>query len=594
MKKIISFFTKSIGRKIYSIIFAGVISMIVIVYVSQYVLDAVSLIGIISRMEREHTVKLYIGTQNLYKYLHTNDMEDLEFARKSAEEVTIMEDVFGSILDDIKTKTDEDIAQSLSETFDTLDYKYSRDLVGLLGLVASNEVVIRLVKLTNDFKSITAELFPLFDEYIGVADEANRKRLLPKIVKLDKKLLDKTAMFSKATTELSEWATSLISTILWIFLAVVVVIVAFIGWKVKNSISMPIVKTTSMLKDISEGEGDLTKELIRSTDDEMGELATYFNKFTSKIRDVIRDVKDISNQLAASSEEMSATTLSFSETSQGQAATTEEITATVEEVSAGVDNISTSAEEQFSGMASLISMMSDLSKMIKEMGDMIKKTSGESDNILKHVKSSEGAMNEMNDSMLKISDSSTKITNIIEIITSISEQINLLSLNAAIEAARAGEAGRGFAVVADEISKLADQTAGSIKDIDSLIKLNEEEIQGGISNVDNTVSGMKSIIEGVNSIAEMMNIIFESMQKQLKTNEIVNKDANEVKIRSDEIRNATGEQKIAVEEIVKSVTNISDLTQSGATGAEEMAGTSEEMTSMADLLKQKVNFFKVD
>jgi methyl-accepting chemotaxis protein len=106
----------------------------------------------------------------------------------------------------------------------------------------------------------------------------------------------------------------------------------------------------------------------------------------------------------------------------------------------------------------------------------------------------------MDDGMKKIGASSGEMTGIVEIINSISDQINLLSLNAAIEAARAGDAGRGFAVVADAISKLADQTATSIKDIDGLIRANTEEIERGISNARTTIETISGIIEGVESI----------------------------------------------------------------------------------------------
>ena len=95
--------------------------------------------------------------------------------------------------------------------------------------------------------------------------------------------------------------------------------------------------------------------------------------------------------------------------------------------------------------------------------------------------------------------------NIVGIINDISDKINLLSLNAAIEAARAGDAGRGFAVVADEISKLADQTAHSIKEISDLIQENETEISRGTENVRASVEMISQIISGVNVISEFIN-----------------------------------------------------------------------------------------
>ena len=182
----------------------------------------------------------------------------------------------------------------------------------------------------------------------------------------------------------------------------------------------------------------------------------------------------------------------------------------------------------------------------------------------------------MNQSMSKIGESSKEMSNIVDIINSISDQINLLSLNAAIEAARAGDAGRGFAVVADEISKLADQTATSISDINRLIKANDDEIQKGLRSVSDTVENTSIIIKGVASIRDMISAVYDIMKKQLDTSRSVTATADEVKESASEIRTATEEQKTAVVEIVKSISIINELTQANA-GAEEMSANAEEL-----------------
>ena len=178
-------------------------------------------------------------------------------------------------------------------------------------------------------------------------------------------------------------------------------------------------------------------------------------------------------------------------------------------------------------------------------------------------------------------------------INEISDRINLLSLNAAIESARAGEAGRGFAVVADEISKLADQTAGSIKDINTLIKKNFEEINRSMDRLEAANSKISGIIAGVDSIDSIINNLVAATEKQVKANETVNITASEMMEMSEGIKNRTGQQKTAMDEVVSIISTISDLIQSSAAGAEQMAETGQQVALMADTLKVKVGFFKV-
>jgi methyl-accepting chemotaxis protein len=156
-----------------------------------------------------------------------------------------------------------------------------------------------------------------------------------------------------------------------------------------------------------------------------------------------------------------------------------------------------------------------------------------------------------------------------------------------------GRGGRGFAVVADEVSKLADQTASSIKDIDRHIKNNAEETARGIENSQKTVETISMIIEGVTTMRTMMNTIMEFMQSQTEINKNVNKKAEYSGSLSNDIRVATEEQKNAVNEIVRSVSNINELTQANASGSEQLSGTSENLAAMAESLKQAVDYFKV-
>ncbi|MCU0848456.1 MAG: methyl-accepting chemotaxis protein [Spirochaetes bacterium] len=371
-----------------------------------------------------------------------------------------------------------------------------------------------------------------------------------------------------------------------------VVVAASVTLTMWRSIKDKIGLISAFLTRIGAGDLSAPKGVI-AVMDELTKINQTVYLMKKNITEMIADINSISSKLDDSTHEISSITQSFTDVTQNQAATVEEVTATIEEISAGMDGITSGAQVQLKSLLALLARMGELSGTIREMSQEITSATQLASSMNTDVASGELSLRGMNGSMLKISESSQQMTGIVNIINDISDKINLLSLNASIEAARAGDSGRGFAVVADEISKLAENTASSVKDIDSLIKAMDAEIRKGISDVSDVVERMGRITSGINSMGGMVGKISGIMQKQVETNEMVDREATSVKARSEEIETATMEQKIAIGEVVRSVTKINELTQTISAGSEEITANTMENAKIADILKKKVDQFKL-
>ena len=244
-------------------------------------------------------------------------------------------------------------------------------------------------------------------------------------------------------------------------------------------------------------------------------------------------------------------------------------------------------------MRSLLGNIGVLTENLRLVADRIQHTISLTDEVSDVANRGGDALNAMSQSLTTVNESSGKMTGIVGMIGDISDKTNLLSLNAAIEAARAGEAGRGFAVVADEISKLADQTASSIKEIDGLIKANVEEIGRGMANINETVTTIMQIIQGVSTISIEIGEVWEHMEKQKEINRKVNEEADSVQNLSDEMQKSIESQKYSMNEIVKSITNLNEITQIYSDGAQKLSAKSRDLDIMVrklhDLAKTSVD-----
>ncbi len=349
------------------------------------------------------------------------------------------------------------------------------------------------------------------------------------------------------------------------FSIVCLIAVAVIAYFVSRRISSSVSSVSESLKEIAEGEGDLTVQLQINSADEAGKLAEYFNTFLAKLRDIINTVKMNADTVASSSTEL--------------AASVEELSTTMNDQSAQVSGVATATEEMSVSAGEVTNSVGEGRRNIEETHSLTIEGNNKLQQAVKEMMLIKGNVETLGTTVASLIESSSTIGEIINVITDIADQTNLLALNAAIEAARAGDHGRGFAVVADEVRKLAERTQTSTGEISKIIG----SLQNEARNASHEMTNARGRVESGVKIIDETKSTFERIVGSVDTLSSVN-----------------GIIQSAVEEQSKAILNINSNAQMIASGVEQSSAALQEVSAtisnlqvQADELKMLVNKFKV-
>lgn len=287
-----------------------------------------------------------------------------------------------------------------------------------------------------------------------------------------------------------------------VYLCCIVLIVPF-ALLVSGTIVKSILRVTESLKDVAQGEGDLTKRIDIKSKDEIGELSQWFNLFIEKLQAMILDISKSSQALSRSAKVTQEQSGQISDSAREMSKVTKAVTASTSEMSSSISSISGVVGQASDNLGLVASATEEMTATINEIAKNAETARGMSVDTGQKIKNASLHIDQLGKDAREI-DAFT------ESINEISEQTNLLALNATIEAARAGEAGKGFAVVAGEIKELARQTAVATQDI----KVKIDNIR---NSTDMTVNEMTSISRAFGDMNEVVNEIAAAIEEQSAT-----------------------------------------------------------------------------
>jgi len=314
-------------------------------------------------------------------------------------------------------------------------------------------------------------------------------------------------------------------------------------WLMARSVTRPILGVAHMLEDIASGEGDLTRRLAYAKQDELGQLAGWFNRFLDKLQPIIAEVKRSVQDARGTADQSAAIATQTSAGMEQQYRQVDQVATASHEMSATAQDVARSA-------AQAAQAARDADQATRQGLTVIDRTTV---NIGELAADMSTAMAQVEG----LAANSEQIGSVLEVIRGIAEQTNLLALNAAIEAARAGEAGRGFAVVADEVRNLARRTQESVEETRLVI----EQLQTGTSDVVGSMGNSYRQAQGsVEQVGQAVTAL-----RQIGDAVTVISDMNL------QIASAAEEQSAVAEEINSNVATIRDVTESLSEQANESA-----------------------
>ena len=367
---------------------------------------------------------------------------------------------------------------------------------------------------------------------------------------------------------------------IWIFGIISCLIIFATSWiLLRILVFLPLQKITSGLKNIASGEADLTKRLTIRANDEIGELAGWFNAFIKRLNNIIVDISANAETVTAASGELLSVSEQMSDGAQDLSGRANSVAAATEEMSSNMNSVAAASEQASTNIGMVTDSASQMQSTLGEVATSCATAREVSNDASTKVESASKRVKLLGASAKQIS----KFT---EVITDIAAQTNLLALNATIEAARAGEAGKGFAVVAGEIKSLAGQTAQATNDI-------REKILGIQNSTDDTVQDVAKISDVISDVNEIVATIAAAIEEQSATATEVAENIGQASTGMGEVNENVSQSSQVASEIAQDISGVNSVADDMSNRSSQMNQSATGLTDLSKKLRDMISVFKV-